>query len=150
MGMKFTVEEFMTRRVVSIDDGESIFGAARVLSENRLGSVIVTHGGRPVGILTDRDILTRAVAQKLKLEKESVAKIMSKPLVTVKPESSMFDVMKLMEKHSIRRIPVVKDGEILGIVTQSDVERAALLMPKLSSGVKEIYLIKNGKKSMKQ
>jgi predicted transcriptional regulator len=71
---------------------------------------------------------------------------MSKPLVTTRPEDSMFSVMKLMEKHSIRRVLVVKDDKIVGIVTQSDVERAAVLLPHLSSGVPEIYLIKNGVK----
>ncbi|MEW6222601.1 MAG: CBS domain-containing protein [Candidatus Hadarchaeota archaeon] len=148
--MKFKVEEFMTQKVITIDAAKSIFDAAKVLSEERLGSIVVTKGERPVGILTDRDILTRAVAQKRKLEREIVARIMSKPLVTVKPESSMFEVMKLMEKHSIRRVPVVKDGKIVGMVTQSDVERAAVLLPRLGSGVQEIYLIKDSRKQTRQ
>jgi len=136
------VEDFMTQKVITIDASKSILTAAKVLRDQKIGSIVVTRGKKPVGILTDRDVITRAVAEGLRLKKEKVASIMSKPLVTTKPDASMFEVMKLMEKHSIRRIPVVKDDRIIGIITQSGVERAALMTPHLSSGIPEIYLAK--------
>jgi CBS domain-containing protein len=148
--MTAKVEDFMTQKVITIDASKSILVAAKVLRDQKIGSIVVTQRGKPVGILTDRDVITRAVAEELRLKKEKVGSIMSKPLVTTKPEASMFEVMKLMEKHSIRRIPVVKDDKIIGIITQSGVERAALMTPHLSSGIPEIYLAKGDKRSKQE
>ncbi len=132
----------MTKKVITIESSRVILEAAKILSEQQIGSVIVTKNGAPVGILTDRDIVIRAVAEDLDIEKENVERIMSKPLITVRPEDPIFKVMKIMERRSIRRVPVVEDHRIIGIVTQSDVGRAAVIAPSLGAGIPEIYLTK--------
>ncbi len=137
----------MTKKVIFIESTRSILDAAKTLSEQQIGSIIVTKNGEPVGIVTDRDIVIRAVAEDLDIEKETVERIMSKPLISVKPDDPIFKVMKLMENHSIRRVPVMEDKKMVGIVTQSDVGRAAVLAPSLGAGIPEIYLAKKNAKS---
>lgn len=140
--MVVSVEDFMTKKVVTIESSKSVFEAARMLAERGVGSLVVVEQGKPVGIVTDRDVLTRAVVKGLDLKKVSVCEIMSKPLITVRPESSILEAIALMDKHSIRRIPVVRGEEIVGIITSSDVGRASkILAPYLFPRVPEIYLV---------
>ena len=140
--MVVSVEDFMTKTVVTIEGSKSILEAAKLLTERGVGSLVVVEGGKPIGIVTDRDILTRAVVKGLDLEKEPVKKVMSKPLITVRPETSILEAMELMDKHSIRRIPVVKEEQVVGIITSSDAGRASkILAPYLFPRVPEIYLM---------
>jgi len=142
------VEDFMTKRVVTIEGSKTILEAAKVLAEKNVGSLVVVEENKPVGIVTDRDVVTRAVVKGLDLKKEQIKTIMSKPLVTVRPETSMLEAIELMDKNSIRRIPVVKDNEIVGIITSSDVGRASkILAPYLLPRVPEIYLVPKRRES---
>lgn len=145
--MVVRVEDFMTKKVVTIEASATILEAARLLTEKAVGSLVVVEGGKPVGIITDRDIVVRGVVGGLQLDKEKVEKIMSKPLVTVNPEASILQAIELMDKHSIRRIPVIKGSEIAGIVTSSDVGRASkVLAPYLLQRVPEVYLVPKSEK----
>lgn len=146
--MVVKVEDFMTKKVVTIESSKSILDAAKTMNEQHVGSVVVVQGEKPIGIITDRDIVVRAVVQGLDLETEKVDRIMSKPVATVAPETPMLDAVAAMDKHSIRRIPVVKHGKIVGIVTSSDVGRASkILAPYLLPRIPEIYLLPKRRES---
>jgi CBS domain-containing protein len=140
--MVVSVEDFMTKKVVTIESSRTILEAARMLADRGVGSLVVVERGKPVGIVTDRDVLTRAVVKGLDLGKEPVSSIMSKPLITVRPETSILEAIELMDRHSVRRIPVVRGEKIVGIITSSDVGRASkILAPYLFPRVPEIYLM---------
>ncbi|MEM3723603.1 MAG: CBS domain-containing protein [Candidatus Hadarchaeales archaeon] len=140
--MVVRVEDFMTKKVVTIEASHTILEAAKLLAEKGVGSLVVVEKGKPVGIVTDRDILLRGVVGGLDLEKEKIGTIMSRPLLTVSPDTPMLEAIEMMDKHSIRRIPVVKGSEIVGIVTSSDIGRASkVLAPYLLPRVPEIYLV---------
>ncbi len=132
----------MTRKVVTIESSKSILEAAKTLTDQHVGSLVVLKAGKPLGIVTDRDIVTRAVVVGLSLESEKLEKIISKPLITVSRDTLMLEAVELMERHSIRRIPVVSKDKIVGIVTSSDVGRASkILAPYLLPRIPEIYLL---------
>ena len=112
---------------------ESAFDLAKKMKEKGRGSVVVTEyattnagsktGTVSVGIITERDIVRRVVAE-FKDPKTTVAyDIMSKPLITVGPEATVYDAALIMTKYMIRRLPIVRDNTLLGIITSSDLAR---------------------------
>jgi CBS domain-containing protein len=139
--MPVTVEDFMTKKVVMIEASRTIAEAAKLLADENVGSLVVVSGGKPVGIITDRDIVVKAVAAGLPVS-ERVERIMSSPLITVEPQTPIMEAIQLMEKHSIRRLPVVEHGKVVGILTSTDVGRASkILAPFLLPRIPEIYLV---------
>jgi CBS domain-containing protein len=139
--MPVTVEDFMTKKVVMIEASGTIAEAAKLLADENVGSLVVVSGGKPVGIITDRDIVVKAVAAGLPVS-ERVERIMSSPLITVEPQTPIMEAIQLMEKHSIRRLPVVEHGKVVGILTSTDVGRASkILAPFLLPRIPEIYLV---------
>src|SRR5690606_37470222 len=85
---------------------------------------VVDDHGRPVGVVTDRDIALRVVAAGKEPRETDARQIMSTPVITVAPESSIEELCRIAEEHQIRRIPVVNEkGEICGIVAQADIAR---------------------------
>jgi CBS domain-containing protein len=94
--------------------------------KNDIGSVVVTENGKPVGMLTERDIMKRVCPQELCSRKITVGEIMSKPLVTIEADAKLGEAALLMMDKGIRRLLVVEKGEVVGIVTQKDVMRGTL------------------------
>lgn len=134
-------KDFMTKEVITIEARESVISAAKLMTERDIGGLVVVRNKTPVGMVTDRDIIVKAVAKGARLDKVKIGKIMSKPLVMVKPDTPMIKIAKLMERKSIRRVPVVEGKEVVGIVTMSDMGRACkILAPYLLPRAPEIYL----------
>ncbi len=134
-------KDFMTKEVVKIDAMKSALEAAKLMAEREVGSLVVMDGNKPVGIITDRDVMVEVVANDLEPGRIKVSEFMSKPLVTVGLDTPMIEIAGLMEKHGIRRVPVVERGEIVGIVTSTDMGKASkILAPYLLPRIPEIYL----------
>lgn len=119
-----TVKSVMTKPVVTIDKNSSVRRAAEIMSEKGIGCIVVTDKKKPVGIATERDILQRVVAKGLDASKLEMKSIMSKPLVTVKGNTSIIDAIRVMEKNKMRRLLVMERGKLVGIVTQRDLIHA--------------------------
>ncbi len=117
-----SVKEIMTKDVVSIDVNYSVFDAAEIMSSNQLGCLVVMDGENTVGIVTERDIVRRVCAKKLPGETK-VSEIMSKNLITIDPDASIKDAARVMSSNKIRRLPVLKDGKLVGILVASDFVR---------------------------
>jgi len=117
-----SVKDIMTKKVISIDVENSVFEAAELMSSNQLGCLIIMDGKVPVGIITERDIVRRVVAKKLSSDTK-ILEIMSKSLVTVDPDVSLKEAARLMSSNKIRRLPVLKQGKLVGIVVASDFVR---------------------------
>lgn len=118
----------MTPSVKTVKVTDSVMEAVRKMNKFKIGSVIVMDGERPVGIVTERDILERVVEQGLDPNLMEVKSIMSTPLITVEPEVDMEDAARLMAKKRIKKLAVIKDGRLIGIVTSMDLVRNS---PKL-------------------
>ena len=118
--MAQTVNEVMTHDPRSVEPDASIVEAARAMRETDAGDVLVVSDGRLRGIVTDRDIAIRAVADGRDPEQTKVSEVCTSDLQTVTPDQSVDDAIRLMREHDVRRIPVVQDGRPAGIVSLGD------------------------------
>ena len=114
------IDQFMTKNVVTVPMNATVLDAARLMREHAIGDVLVVDGDRLWGLTTDRDIVTRVVAENRPVNETPVAEACSKDLVTVRPEQDFSDAVSLMRKYDIRRLPVAADGRLVGIVTLGD------------------------------
>ena len=125
MSERLTVGEVCTRSVTIAFRTTLLNGAARLMRENHVGSLVVVDetGGKRivVGILTDRDIVTSVLALDLDCSTLMVEDVMSTDVVTARENDSLIDVMQIMRRKGVRRVPVVgPEGELLGLVTLDD------------------------------
>ncbi len=116
------VKDIMTKDVVTIEVARSVFDAAELMSAKGVGCLVVTDNAVPVGIVTERDFVRRIVAQRASLDAK-VSEIMTKNLVTVDPDASIKDAARLMSSHKIRRLPVLKQNKLVGILVATDLVR---------------------------
>lgn len=123
--MAKTVRDAMTASVRTATSTETLADAARIMKSEDVGSVPVVDEGRLVGMLTDRDIAIRAVADGVDPTSLSVGEVASRDVVTVEPDQDLDEALALMARHQVRRLPVVEAGRLVGIVAQADVALAA-------------------------
>jgi CBS domain-containing protein len=119
--MATSVHEAMTEDPRSIGASESVVEAARLMRDQHIGSLPVTQDGRLVGMITDRDITTRVVAEAGVPETTSVGDVYSRDLISVEPDKDLEEALQLMARHQVRRLPVVENGRLVGMVTQADI-----------------------------
>ncbi len=114
------VKEVM-KHTKSIDHGETARKAASLMKRHNIGSLVVTNSNKAKGIITERDLLNKVTAENKTPSKIKVKDIMSKSLITIGPDESLDDAVYLMLKHKIKRLPVVKDDELLGILSSTEI-----------------------------
>lgn len=135
LSTKMLVREAMSSPVISVDENEDIVQVANKMREQRVGAVIVVNiSGNPVGIVTERDIVTRVVADGVDPNMLVASKVMTSPLKMVEPELELMDAMKMMDRENIRRLGVIYKGELVGIVTDRSIIR---LIPTIMDILKE-------------
>jgi len=117
------VGDAMTRGVICVDVEDTVFSAAQVMTKNDISSVIVTKNGDGVGIITERDILSKIVVKSKDPKKVQASDVMTQPLITVKPDSSIDDAARLMRDNNIRRLVVSDKNKIIGVISEFDIVR---------------------------
>lgn len=105
-------------RTVNVED--TVLEAAQVMRDNDIGDVIVVQDGQVTGIVTDRDIAVRAMAEGRDPDSTIVGDIATTGIQAIEPEASVDDALRMMREHDIRRLPVVKNGRPVGIVSLGD------------------------------
>jgi len=125
MAITTTVRDVMTKKLVSIKTTDKAIAAIEVMAKSDVGSVVITEDGKPVGILTERDIMKK-VCPEGRCREVTAGKLMSKPLITIEAEAKLGEAALLMTKKDIRRLLVVEKGKIVGIVTQKDIMKGTL------------------------
>ena len=122
--MAMQISEIMTSQVVSIRGGDTADTAARLLSRNNVGALPVTDDqGRLVGMLTDRDLVTRCLAAGLSPRETPVSQIMPREPVTLPEDATPGEAAFKMGQRQVRRLPVVREGVLTGIVSLGDLAR---------------------------
>ena len=116
---KISVKELMIKNVISIESSDSLQNVAKKLYLKRVGSAIVMENDKPAGIITNRDIVNCIGSFDISLESPA-SKIMSSPLIYVHPDESIIEVAEIMTSKNIRKIPVIVNNEVLGIISASD------------------------------
>lgn len=115
------VRDIMTDHPVTVEPLTSVTAVARVMRDRDLGAVLVTDGDELRGLVTDRDLVIRAVAEGGDPERTTVAGVCSdEELVTVRPDDELERAVELMREHAVRRVPAVDDGRPVGIVSLGD------------------------------
>jgi CBS domain-containing protein len=120
--MATSIRDVMTSNPRAIDPSTPVMEAANSMRSEGVGSIPIVKGDRLVGMLTDRDIVVRGVAEGRDPQSTSAGEIASRDLVTIDPDQSLDEAARLMARHQVRRLPVVEeDGRLVGIVSQGDV-----------------------------
>jgi CBS domain-containing protein len=121
--MGTTVKDVMTRDVEACEPNASVREAAELMARKDVGPIPIVEDGTLVGIVTDRDIVIRVIAEGREPEQTTVGEISSKELVTVSPDDDFEDAMRLLAEHQVRRLPVVEEDRLVGILAQADIAR---------------------------
>jgi CBS domain-containing protein len=125
MSANLSVKEAMSSNLRSVDPELPVIEAARIMLAEDIGSLPVVQGDRLIGVLTDRDIAVRVVAEGKDPTDLPVAGVATREIVTVSPEQPLDEALQLMASAQVRRLPVVDDGRLVGILAQADVARTA-------------------------
>lgn len=117
------VRAVMTSNVLVTTAEKTVLDAAKLMTSDNRGSIVVVDNSKPIAIVTERDLFRKVIAKGLKPEEVLVRDIMSSPLVSVSPELPLRSAAKLMEEKEIRRLPVIEDDKLVGIITAADLAR---------------------------
>lgn len=124
--IKLTVADVASPNPLTAPSSMTVKEAANLMASEDAGCIIVTNAeGRPVGIVTEGDLVSRVLAKGLDPSSTTLEQVMSKPLVTVRPKESIIDALRLMSKMRIRHLVVMERGEVRGLVMDRDIVRVA-------------------------
>jgi CBS domain-containing protein len=121
--MTQTIRDVMTKKPVALDHTATVVDAARAMREGNFGTVIVVKNGKVCGVVTDRDIVIRAVAGSHDPRLVTLGEICTEDVMTVGPDEPLAQVIMLMREKAIRRVPVVEDGHPVGVVSLGDLAK---------------------------
>ena len=131
-----TIADVMTKSVISVDASLTVNEAAKMMEDTKVGAVVVMENNTPVGIVTDRDFAIRVVAQAHNIT-TPVKQIMSSPLFSINSDESVRTAADLMHDRGIRKLPVVDNEKIIGIITATDIVN--LLAVCMEDDVRDMY-----------
>jgi CBS domain-containing protein len=137
MGLRtrLLVKDVMSSPVVTLEEDATSDKAANLMGENNVGCVIVTNKeGKPIGIITERDLVIRVLAKNLKPDTIKAKEIMTSPLVTIEPEATITEAARRMSRLDFRRLGVLYKGDLLGLVSSKDILG---VMPELIEIIQE-------------
>ena len=120
-----SIRDLMTSNPATAEPSTTVVDAARIMASEDVGPVPIVEGGRLTGIVTDRDLVVRVLAESKDPNSTTVGEIASSDLTTVSPDTDLHEALDLMSASQVRRLPVVEGGQLVGIVAQADIARAA-------------------------
>ncbi len=133
--IRMVVKDVMSSPVVTLNEDATSNKVANLMDENKLGCLIVTNKtDKPVGIITERDLVIRVLSKNLKPDAVKAKEIMTSPLVTIEPEATISEAARRMSRLNIRRLGVIYKGNLVGIVSSKDVLG---VMPELIEIIQE-------------
>ncbi len=116
---KTWVKQIMNNSIVSVDSSVTATNAAKMMEDTGVGSIVVLENNIPVGIITDRDFAIKITAHSYPLD-TPVKRIMSSPLISIDPNSDLWVASDLMSTRNVKKLPVIDDDKVVGIITSSD------------------------------
>jgi len=121
------VKDFMVKEVITVNPNAKIRDAVELMNKNEIGCLVVARKGKPVGIMTERDVLKKIVCRSKNPEQARVSEIMSKPLTVGRVDMDWREAAKLMLDQNIKKLPILDGEKLVGLVTLSDIVRARAL-----------------------
>ena len=114
------VKDVMTKALVSVDPATTLYQVSKMMEQGGMGSILVKKDGIPSGIITDRDFAIKIAAHGVSMD-SPVEKIASFPLITINSTDSILDAAKIMSDKKIRKLGVIEEGKVVGIITSTDI-----------------------------
>lgn len=131
------VADVMIKAVIAVDSDVTVKQAVSLMNKYEIGCLVVLTKGKVDGIVTERDILTRVIGNSRDVDKTAIKEIMSRPIWVANPTTELEIALRNMLKQKIKKLPVVQDGKLVGLVTLTDIAR---LQPKLLNKFKRLLV----------
>lgn len=131
-----TIADVMTKSVISVDASLTVNKTAKMMEDSKVGAVIIMEENTPIGIVTDRDFAVKVAAHAYQIS-TPIKQIMSSPLFSINSDESVRAAADLMHDRGIRKLPVIDDGNIVGIITASDIVN--LLAVCVEDDIRDMY-----------
>ncbi|MFH1013924.1 MAG: CBS domain-containing protein [Thermoplasmatota archaeon] len=128
---KIIVREAMRMKPVTLTPKDSVQDAAVLMTKHKIGNCIVIDK-KPIGIITESDIIRKVVSKGKSADKVNVSEIMTTPIMVIDPYVDLDEAMKIMGKCNIRRLPVIENDKLLGIITIKDIARLSPILREIS------------------
>jgi len=119
--MSYYVKDYMEKEFPTLEVEATVVAAAKILDEKKKGYIIVLEKGKPIGIVTEWDLVSKVLATEKDPKKLTLKEIASKPLITIDPDEDLLKASELMQKKDVKRLPVVKGGVIYGVITSTNI-----------------------------
>jgi signal-transduction protein with cAMP-binding, CBS, and nucleotidyltransferase domain len=145
--MSLKVEDVMVKEVVTIDENATVKEAAEVMNKFEIGCLISVKKGKAMGIMTERDLLKRVVADGKDASKTKVRDVMTSPLVVAEPSMDLGEAVKLMFQMKIKKLPVVDEKKLVGLVSLTDIAR---FQPQMIAILKQLAARQSPPRSIKK
>jgi CBS domain-containing protein len=121
------IKDVMVKEIITVNPTTKIRDAVELMNKNQIGCLVVTRKGKPVGIMTERDVLKKIVCSCKNPEQTRVSEIMSKPLIVGRVDMDWLEAVKLMLDRNIKKLPILDDERLVGLVTLTDIARMRML-----------------------
>ena len=132
------VKDIMVEEVITVSPDTKIRDAVELMNKNEIGCLVVTNKGKPVGIITERDILKKIFCQSKNAEQVKVSEIMSAPLLVGTVDMELGDAARLMLKQNVKKLPIVSGEQLVGLVTLTDIVRVDHIEHLLVNIIKQL------------
>ncbi len=132
------VKEVMVENVITASPEINMVEAAKIMSDNNIGSLVIVKDESLAGLITDRDILIKVVAKGKDIQSTKVGDVMSKEVIYVKPDLDVEDAAEIMTENNVKKLPVIDNDALLGIVTATDILTAH---PKIMEKIESLVLV---------
>ena len=145
--LSLKAEDVMVKEVITVDEKSTVKEAAEVMNKFEIGCLIAVRNGKAMGIITERDLLKRVVADGRNATKTKVKDIMSSPLVVVEPSTDLEEAVRLMFQMKIKKLPVVDGKRLVGLISLTDIAR---FQPQVIKILKQLATKQAAPKSMRK
>ena len=138
-GLCLRISDLMIKSVVTVQPDASVYDVVKLLNQNRIGCLVIVRGDNQiVGIVTERDLLERVLEKCRDPRKTIISEVMSKQVMTGTPDMDLLEAARLMFKLKVKKLPITDDGRLVGILTVTDIARAASVDEKTVQLVEEL------------
>ena len=141
-----TIKDIMNKKILNFDENVSIEKISKEFAKVDMGCVIVTRNKKPIGIITERDMLKRVLAKELDIRKTKAKDVMTSPVNVLDQNTNIYYASKIMREKGYKRYPVVKSGKIIGLITEDNLidyfteQRKKFVLKHLSKNLRKKYL----------
>lgn len=132
------VEELMIRDVIAVHPEVLVEDAVKIMNTNEIGCLIVVEDGKPIGIMTERDLLKRVLETGKPPRTVKVSEIMSKPIIYGDSRMELEDAARLMFRKKVKKLPIMKNGKLVGLITLTDIAKTTHMDQKMIQVIKEL------------